>query len=126
MIIPPAVRDELAVEHGALPDFVEVRTPHDRSAVEDLEIRELDAGEAEAIVLAEELRADFLPIDELAGRAVAEARGLTILGLIGVLRRAKNEGRIAAIRPDLEALSAAGFWIAPQLRERVLRNVGEE
>jgi uncharacterized protein len=125
VIIPPAVQEELAVEHGSLPDFVEVRTPHDRLAIGDLMSRELDAGEAQAIVLAVELRAEFLLIDELAGRAAAEARGLTILGLIGVLRRAKDQGRISAVRPDLEALSEGGFWIAPQLRERVLRDLGE-
>jgi predicted nucleic acid-binding protein len=125
VIIPPAVQEELAFEHATLPDFVEVRAPRDRLAIRDLMTRELDAGEAEAIVLAVELRAEFLLIDELAGPAVAEARGLTILGLIGVLRRARDRGLISVVRPDLEALSEAGFWIAPQLRERVLRDVGE-
>ena len=125
VVIPAAVAQELAVEHEVLPDFVQVHTPRDRAAIEELMSRELDVGEAEAIVLAGELHADVLLIDESAGRAVAEERGLTILGLIGVLRRAKEERCISEVRPDLDALREAGFWIAPKLRKRFLTDMGE-
>lgn len=125
VIIPPAVRDELNAGHDSLPDFVEVQAPRNRLDVESLLGRDLDSGEAEALVLAVELRADLLLMDELAGRAEAEARGLRIVGLIGVLRQAKEEGKIVAVRPELDALLEEGFWIAPSLRERFLRDMGE-
>ncbi len=125
VVIPSAVRRELEVEHESLPDFLHVCAPQNRAAVEQLLSDELDAGEAEAIVLAEELHADFLLMDEAAGRAVAEGRGLFLVGLIGVLRRAKEAGYIAAVRPDFDALLTAGFRVAPKLQERFLRDVGE-
>ena len=125
VIIPPAVRDELAARHQVLPDYLETRAPLETAAVARLLAEPLDAGVAEAIVLAEELNADYLLIDEAAGRNVAEARGLRHFGLLGVLRRAKEKGKIAQIRPDVDALIRAGFWIAPRLRERFLRDVSE-
>jgi len=47
---------------------------------------QLDAGEAEAIQLARELRADALIMDERRGRQVATRRGLTVIGVLGMLR----------------------------------------
>lgn len=125
VIIPPAVRDELAARHAVLPDFLETRVPLETAAVARLLAEPLDPGEAEAIILAEELQADYLLIDEAARRDVAEARGLRHFGLLGVLRRAKEKGKIAQVQPDVDALIRAGFWIAPRLRERFLRDVGE-
>ncbi len=125
VLIPPAVRNELAVHHAALPDFLEVRAPFARELVERLLKEPLGQGEAEAIVLAEETHADYLLIDETAGRAVAKARGLTRFGILGVLQRAKERGQLSVVRADLDALQAVGFWIAPKLRERFLRDMGE-
>jgi predicted nucleic acid-binding protein len=55
-----------------------------RQAVEYLELV-LDRGEAEVIVLAEELKADAVLIDDLKARKTANLRGLTVVGTIGVL-----------------------------------------
>ena len=125
VLIPPAVRNELAVQHEILPDFFEVRAPFAHTVVAGLLEEPLELGEAEAIVLAEETHADYLLIDETAGRAVARARGLTRIGLLGVLQRAKERGLLVNVRPDLDALQAAGFWISPKLRQRFLSEMEE-
>jgi len=97
--IPPTVRDEVVIlEHerigaeevnaAAWIHTVEVR---DVTAVQLLRER-LDVGESEAIVLAIQLQADLLVIDEARGRRVAEARGLNKIGTIGTLIAAGRGG----------------------------------
>ena len=68
-----------------------VSVVNNRQAVEYLELV-LDRGEAEVIVLAEELRADAVLIDDLKARKTAVLRGLAVVGAIGVLLDAKERG----------------------------------
>lgn len=88
--------------------------------------KELDKGEAEAIALALELKADALIIDELKGRNKAEQVGLRIIGLLGTLVEVKKEGLIPAVKPLMDDLvSKAGFKIRPALYQQVLKISGE-
>ena len=48
----------------------------------------LDLGESEAIVYADGHQADFLLMDEAAGRRTAKALGLRVMGTIGILMNA--------------------------------------
>lgn len=86
----------------------------------------LDQGEAEAIILAQELRADWLLIDERLGRKAATERGLPVIGLLGVLRLAKQENLVSHIKPLLNDLKTkAGFWFSDKLYQEVLQSVNE-
>lgn len=87
---------------------------------------DLDAGEAEAITLALEIKADYLIIDERKGRNKAEALGLRIVGLLGVLVQAKQSGYLTAVEPVLTELrNKAGFRIHPALYKRIVEIAGE-
>jgi len=87
---------------------------------------DLDEGESEAISLAKELKADFLFFDERAGTNVALEKGLTTIGLVGVLMKAKELGLIPKLAPILIQLKDhAGFWIGKRLLDSVLKEAGE-
>lgn len=86
---------------------------------------QLDAGEAEAIALAQEVHARAVLLDEKTGRRIARERSLPVVGTLAILLRAKREGRIAAIRPVLTEMVRQGRRLSPALRERVLRAAGE-
>jgi predicted nucleic acid-binding protein len=132
VLVPPAVVLELRnppvsyrpVDISIWP-FLEMRSPRDLGRVEELRSM-LDAGEAEAIALAEELRAEVVLVDELAGREVAHRCGFTVLGTLGVLVRAKERGFLSAVAPLLDRLrSELNFHVSVDLRRRILEQVGE-
>ena len=123
--IPPAVLQEvrsvdISPETWIVPR--EVDNPPLSQALES----ELDRGEAEAIALAIELRADLLLMDERRGRRLASRLGLKVLGVLGILVDAKRIGLIEKIEPVLvELRDKAGFRISTALYERALQEAGE-
>ena len=132
VLIPPAVFAELTVKTDLIPvtdiDFMSsliIGTPKDQERVQELR-HSLDAGEAEAIVLAVERHAELLLVDERRARRTAEAAGLRITGLLGVLADAKRARLIDLVKPVLDdLLQRARFWIGPELYKAVLAELGE-
>lgn len=84
----------------------------------------LGLGEREAMGLAAELSA-VLIVDDGAARAEAVALGVRITGTLGILRRAKREGLVAAVAPTILRMRAIGLRVSDALVEAVLKDVGE-
>jgi len=104
--------------------WIEIREPKDDLAMRAL-ATELGEGEAASIVLAQELQAALLLMDEIRGRRIAQQLGLNIQGTLGLLARAKREGRIDNLKRHLDLLIERGTWIDAGLYAEVLRLMGE-
>jgi predicted nucleic acid-binding protein len=133
VVIPVAVYREIVVQGAGKPGAIEVQTQPwfkqmsvvDTVSVSQLRV-DLDDGEAEAIVLAQEISADLLLIDDRAARHHAARLGLRFVGLLGVLLEAKKAGLLLAVKPALDDLiSKAGFRVRPSLYQAFLASAGE-
>lgn len=133
LAIPDAVWREVVLEGTGQPgaeeievaSWIRVQPATNRELVQALQ-QELDAGEAEAIALALQVKAEFLLMDEHLGRETAIHMGVRCVGLIGVLVEAKHKRLVNHIRPLLDTLrDVAGFWISEALYQRVLQDEGE-
>lgn len=90
-----------------------------RKAVEYLELM-IDGGETETIVLAEEINADAVLIDDLKARRIANLRRLNVIGTIGVLLDAKEKGIIKELKPLLDKLMKNKIRISKELYDHAL------
>ncbi len=86
---------------------------------------DLDSGEAEAIVLATEINADLIIMDEKLGRFHAKHADLKVTGIIGVLIKAKQLGIITELKPLLFELIEKNVWIGDKLINEILAQSGE-
>lgn len=86
---------------------------------------EIDYGEAEAIALALERKADLLLLDDAEAREKARLYNITITGTLGILLRARKELLIPSLRETLCELASTGFWLHDKLAARLLAEVGE-
>ena len=88
--------------------------------------KDLDIGEAETIAYALQRKNTLVLLDEEDAREIADFYGIKKTGVIGVLIRAKLEGKVPLLKPVLDELrNKAGFWIKDSLYQDVLKAVGE-
>ncbi len=86
----------------------------------------LDEGEASAIALAVELKADLIIIDEKQGRKIAQSMNLQFTGLGGVLIRAKQVGIIPDVKSFLDEVEQkTNFYLDISARAVILKGAGE-
>jgi predicted nucleic acid-binding protein len=127
VVIPRAVQEELlrpaAPESvrawiSKAPSWLEIRTPTDAP---DSSLAKLDAGERDAILLAVELRADQLIVDDREGRKHAEERRIPVIGTLGVLKEAAALG-LLNLREVVERLQSTSFYVAPEVLRTLLND----
>lgn len=132
--IPQAVYDEAVVagrEEGGARREVQAATwiktvpVKDRLAV-DMLLGELDLGEAETIVLAREIGADWVLMDEKKGRRKLAQLDMPKIGTLGILLKAKQVGLLSIIQPEIARLHRQGFSISQSVVEAVQRQAGEQ
>jgi predicted nucleic acid-binding protein len=121
VLITPEIYQEF---RKSLPDWIIVKEPSDRHFQNLLE-REVDKGEASAIILALETFGSILLIDDLKGRKVAAEMGLKHSGTFGLILRAKQEGLIEGVRPIIEKIRNTNFRFSEELLQSILDQAGE-
>lgn len=132
--IPQAVYEEVVVTGKGRPGSNEVaaatwikrHTVTDRPAVIQLmNTRRLQVGESEAMILAKELKATRIILDDGSARRYAREQNLPIIGTWGVLLLAKDKKLIHSVRMPMDGLVAAGLYIDPLLYRAILQSAGE-
>lgn len=129
--IPQAVYDEIVPNPEAIGaaelqavSWLIISPVKDTLAV-SLLLDQLDAGESEAIVLARELQAGLLLMDERRGRRRAMQANLNVVGTLGILIQARRQNMTGLLRPQLDRLRQLPFRMSEQLYQDVLKRVDE-
>lgn len=133
--IPTAVDAEIA-EHRAKwaserPGWLLLDTvgpPYREEAAAWQEAGLLDAGEAQTIALARQLRVDWLLTDDAAARLFGESLGLEVHGSLGVVLWLSAVGRLGRAEAEkaLDRLARSSLWVSPRVlgeAESALREI---
>jgi predicted nucleic acid-binding protein len=127
ILIPRAVYEELLDERAGetviaavkSSTWIEVRFAKNQLLVDELRTR-VNIGEAEAITLADEVKATRLLIDERLGRQAAKDLGLKVTGVLGILLAAKKETLITSVKPIMDNLVNQANFLSRQLYDEIL------
>lgn len=132
--IPEAVYREL-IENEAYPEETRVvqecnfllveNVQNEKSVIILRNFTGLDAGESEAIILADEKKSAVLLMDEHKGRQVAKKMGITITGTIGILAQAYDERLLVKedVERCIEQLKESGIRISEKLYQKLKEHV---
>jgi len=86
----------------------------------------LGLGELEAITLYKNLDADVLLIDDNRAKKYASLNGVKVIGSLGILIKAKEQGHIDKVKPLLDKIQKSEVYISMKLIEKVLEICGED
>jgi len=94
-----------------------LRDRHQRDAHGWTQAGLLDDGEAAAIASGQQTSADWLLMDDAAGRLFAQALGLEVHGSLGVLLWAAGKNFITPVeaRACLDGLANSTLWVSPRI-----------
>ena len=126
-LIPPAVLFEAAERRPDAPGAETVRRAVTAGLLHVTELGTttsqrplpewLGPGESEAILLALEVEASWLVMDDRGARRYASDLGPTVIGTVRVLEVARDAGLIPRVLPLLEQLRTNGFRLSGDLIE---------
>ncbi|MFZ5828509.1 MAG: DUF3368 domain-containing protein [Planctomycetota bacterium] len=131
VVVPRAVVDELQLRGNSDPAVAAM------SGVEWLEVVDnppipasilawdLGAGESAVLAYAFARPGTEIICDDLAARRCAVTLGIPVRGTLGLVLVAKQRGVIAAARPVMEQLRAAGMYLSGSIVDEALKKVGE-
>ena len=85
----------------------------------------LHDGEVEVMILAQEIKADLVLIDDNAARKTAIYLGIPLSGTIGILLRAKERGLIPEVMPIVEDMEQNGIYYGPKLKDLIQKQARE-
>lgn len=131
--IPKAVYHEVTVkarEEGNLHDqvvraeWINTVDVMNRVAVTSM-TNGLDIGEVETIILAQEMDADLVIMDERQGRYKLAEMEMSRIGTLGVLLKAKQMGLINEVKPELDKLRQMRFRMSDLLYSSILNEANE-
>jgi predicted nucleic acid-binding protein len=89
------------------------------------ELRQLDAGEREAIALALTTGTTLILLDEKKGRQAARERGLSVAGTLGVIGLAARRGLVSLL-DALKKLEQTTFRASPQLIRAIIEGASSD
>ncbi|MFN6486217.1 MULTISPECIES: DUF3368 domain-containing protein [unclassified Nostoc] len=125
IIIPQAVYTELSDKLAPLPVQAWIAAPPSWLKIQtvsqstDVMANLLDPGESEAILLAQELNADLLILDDMKARRIAKDRGLVITGILGILDQATTM-KLINLPVTIQSLKNTSFWASDSLFQKLL------
>lgn len=131
--VPNAVYKEVAVKGKGRPGSKEIKEAEWVASAEVSNMTPkkhlltyLDEGEAEVILLADELNADLVIMDERKGYEVlSNLFNIKVIGTIAILSMAKDLGLIENIKPYLDKMKVEGVWIDDQIYAISLKDANE-
>jgi hypothetical protein len=93
--------------------------------IDDLPPNKLGIGEQSVIAYAKNQTNFVAGLDDRVARLFADQLGLEVIGMIGVLLKAKRVGLLPSVRPLLEEAQSQGFRMSVELHQVALRLAGE-
>jgi len=136
VVVPPAVHSELTIRPGEWVAARGIRQAFGRETWLTLapvvDVRalsrpasaKLGRGEIEVIALAKSMGVQAL-IDDYEARLFAQQCGVPVVGTLGVLALARQQGLLDKAEPVIQAMLAAGIYLGPVLVENFLKQLGE-
>ena len=125
IIIPQAVYSELSDASAPSPVQTWIATPPDWLKIQpvsqpsDAILDLLDPGERAAILLAQELNADLLLLDDMKARRTATERGLAITGILEILDQAATM-KLLDLPAAVQNLQSTSLWASDSLFQTLL------